>query len=109
MAAATAPALDRVTTSQSCGSLRSSRAVLSEITGREIEGFCYPYGAVGEREVRAVRAAGYGYACAVRSSAVDGLHAIPRTFVGDRDTSPRLSAKVARHRLAHRRRAGRAA
>ena len=90
--------------------VRSSRAVLSEITGQEIEGFCYPYGAVGEREVRAVRAAGYGYACAVQPSAVDGLHAIPRTFVGDRDTSPRLYAKVARHRLAQRRRpAGRAA
>jgi peptidoglycan/xylan/chitin deacetylase (PgdA/CDA1 family) len=76
-----------------------SRQVLAEITGRPVPGFCYPYGAVGEREVRAVRAAGYDYACAVRSSPLDGRHALPRAFIGDRDGSARLFAKVARHRL----------
>ncbi len=79
-----------------------SRVVLAELTGQEIEGFCYPYGAVGGREVDAVRAAGYGYACAVYPSTLDGPHAIPRTFVGDRDTSPRLHAKRLRHTLRRR-------
>jgi len=82
-----------------------SRLLLGRITGRDITGFCYPYGAAGEREVRAVRAAGYDYACAVHTSPLAGRHAIPRAFIGDRDTSPRLFAKVARHRLT----AGRAA
>jgi len=76
-----------------------SRSRLAEVTGCAVTGFCYPYGAVGEREVRAVRAAGYDYACAVRSSPLDGRHALPRAFVGDRDGAARLFAKVARHRL----------
>ncbi len=79
--------------------VQRSRQVLAELAGRPVTGFCYPYGAVGEREVRAVRAAGYDYACAVYASPLAGLHALPRTFIGDRDTSPRLFAKLARHRL----------
>ena len=76
-----------------------SRRLLAELIGRDVTGFCYPYGAVGEREVQAVRAAGYDYACSVQSSPLDGRHALPRAFIGDRDSSPRLFAKVARHRL----------
>ena len=80
--------------------VRQSRVMLRELTGREVPGFCYPYGRVGEREVQAVRAAGYQYACAVRPAPeLAGLHAVPRAFIGDRDTSPRLFAKVLRHRL----------
>jgi peptidoglycan/xylan/chitin deacetylase (PgdA/CDA1 family) len=82
-----------------------SRQILTEVAGRAVTGFCYPYGGVGEREIRAVCAAGYDYACAVHASPLAGRHAVPRTFIGDRDTSARLFAKVARHRLA----AGRAA
>jgi peptidoglycan/xylan/chitin deacetylase (PgdA/CDA1 family) len=76
-----------------------SRVLLSEVAGREVSGFCYPYGAAGEREVKQVEAAGYDYACAVQGSTLNGRHAIPRTFVGDRDNGVRLLAKVARHRL----------
>ena len=76
-----------------------SREILARITGRAVTGFCYPYGGAGEREVRAVRAAGYDYACGVHASPLAGRHAIPRAFIGDRDTAPRLFAKVARHRL----------
>ena len=76
-----------------------SRSRLAALTGRPVSGFCYPYGAVGDREVRAVRAAGYEYACAVGSSPLNGRHALPRAFIGDRDGSARLFAKVARHRL----------
>ena len=91
--------LPEATDQQVTEQVRLSREILAGITGREVTGFCYPYGGVGEREVWAVRAAGYDYACAVRPSPLAGRHAIPRAFIGDRDTSPRLFAKVARHRL----------
>jgi peptidoglycan/xylan/chitin deacetylase (PgdA/CDA1 family) len=84
------------------GEIRDSRAVLTRLTGREVGGFCYPYGAAGAREVDAVRDAGYGYACAVRPSTLDGKFAIPRTYVGDRDTSLRLFAKRLRQRVGAR-------
>jgi peptidoglycan/xylan/chitin deacetylase (PgdA/CDA1 family) len=76
-----------------------SRHILTEITKQPVPGFCYPYGSVGEREMQAVRAAGYDYACSVHPSPLDGRYAIPRTFIGDRDNAARLYAKVVRHRL----------
>jgi len=79
--------------------VRRSRLILAEITGAAVTGFCYPYGDAGEREIRAVEEAGYDYACAVHAARPAGRHAMPRTFVGDRDTSARLFAKAARHRL----------
>ena len=79
-----------------------SRVLLGEVTGREVRGFCYPYGAAGEREIKQVDAAGYDYACAVHGSQLNGRHAIPRAFIGDRDNGVRLFAKVARHRLQSR-------
>jgi peptidoglycan/xylan/chitin deacetylase (PgdA/CDA1 family) len=91
--------LPELTTAELHDQVRRSRRVLAELTGTEVRGFCYPYGAAGPREVRAVRDAGYDYACAVRSSPLDGRHALPRTYVGDRDGSVRLLAKVARHHL----------
>ena len=83
----------------------ASREQLTALIERPVAGFCYPYGAVGGREVQAVRDAGYEYACAVGSSALNSRHALPRAFVGDRDGSVRLFAKVTRHKLT----AGRAA
>ena len=44
-----------------------SRAILQELIGQQIRGFCYPYGHVDARVVKAVQAAGYDYACAVRA------------------------------------------
>jgi peptidoglycan/xylan/chitin deacetylase (PgdA/CDA1 family) len=79
-----------------------SRTILTELTGQDVPGFCYPYGEVGAREVEAVRAAGYRYGCAVGVPAVAGRYALPRTFVGDRDTAPRLLAKWVRHRMVTR-------
>ncbi len=82
--------------------VRRSRTILSELTGRDVDGFCYPYGAVGAREIEAVRAAGYRYGCGVGRSGPGGRYALPRTFVGDRDTAPRLLAKWIRHRVVAR-------
>jgi peptidoglycan/xylan/chitin deacetylase (PgdA/CDA1 family) len=88
-----------------------SRAILADLSGQDVAGFCYPYGAVGAREAEAVQAAGYRYGCAVarsgpggRYTVPAGRYAVPRTFVGDKDTAPRLLAKWARHRLAAARR-----
>ena len=82
--------------------VRRSRAILSELTGQDVDGFCYPYGAVGDREIVAVRAAGYRYGCGVGLSGPGGRYALPRTFIGDRDTAPRLLAKLVRHRMVTR-------
>lgn len=79
-----------------------SRTVLAELTDNPVTGFCYPYGAVGEREKAAVRGAGYTYACAVHRSGLACGFAIPRTYVGDRDGPARLFAKRARHAVASR-------
>ena len=76
-----------------------SRAILQEVSGQEVTGFCYPYGQVNELAVNAVRAAGYHYGCAIWRSQLTGLHALPRTYIGDRDGSLRLLAKWYRHQL----------
>ncbi|MFP8883966.1 polysaccharide deacetylase family protein [Streptomyces mangrovi] len=79
-----------------------SRELLEEITGRRAEGFCYPYGTVDHRAVRAVRAAGYAYACAIDPGPLTGPHALPRVHIGEEDTSPRLYAKRLLHPLRRR-------
>ncbi len=76
-----------------------SRAILQEVSGQEVSGFCYPYGHVDEPAVNAVRAAGYHYGCAIWRSPLTGPHALPRSFVGDRDGSLRLRAKWYRYHL----------
>ncbi len=91
--------LPEVSDAQLRDEVAESRERLAELTGRPVTGFCYPYGAVGDREVQAVRAAGYEYAVRGRPSGLNSRHAMPRAFVGDRDGSARLYAKVARHRL----------
>jgi peptidoglycan/xylan/chitin deacetylase (PgdA/CDA1 family) len=91
-----------------------SRAILQELIGQQVRGFCYPYGHVDARVLKAVQAAGYDYACAVGPSAAIGRHAIPRTYVHDRDNSWRLDAKRIRsgltvgNRIAVRRHQGKA-
>ncbi|KUL23478.1 polysaccharide deacetylase [Actinoplanes awajinensis subsp. mycoplanecinus] len=79
--------------------LLRSRGALSALAGGPVTGFCYPYGDAGPRETAAVAAAGYEYACAAGRELPAGPLTLPRTFVGDRDTPPRLYAKLARHRL----------
>lgn len=76
-----------------------SRAVLREITGQEVDGFCYPYGNLTSRVVDAVRAAGYDYGCASWRSHLTGRHALTRTSVHDGDHPWRLDTKRTRHLL----------
>lgn len=98
------PGLDAV---ELAGETAHSRMQLQKISGQDVTGFCYPYGELDEQAVRAVRNAGYGYGCAIWRSALSGPHALPRTYIGDRDGSLRLDAKRARHRLSDRREASR--
>nr|WP_225860690.1 polysaccharide deacetylase family protein [Streptomyces triticiradicis] len=79
-----------------------SRAVLSELIGAHVDGFCYPYGTVDRRVVDAVRDAGYGYGCAIDPGPLTGPYALPRLHVGERDTSLRLFLKHRLHRLRRR-------
>jgi peptidoglycan/xylan/chitin deacetylase (PgdA/CDA1 family) len=81
--------------------LEESRAALEDIVQAPVTGFAYPYGHATEREVEAVRAAGYDHACDIRP-AEPSRHALPRTYVGDRDGPLRLRVKLVRHELRRR-------
>lgn len=78
--------------------LEESRARLEDLIGAPVNGFAYPYGHAGDREIEAVRAAGYDYACHIRPDA-PSRHAVPRAYIGDRDGPLRMRAKVLRHQL----------
>ncbi|MBX7546760.1 polysaccharide deacetylase family protein [Streptomyces sp. NPDC004232] len=79
-----------------------SRSRLEQLTGTGVTGFCYPYGTVDRRAMEAVRAAGYGYACAIDPGALNGPHALPRVHVGQNDSAARLLLKYRLHRLRRR-------
>ncbi|GLW45526.1 polysaccharide deacetylase [Streptomyces sp. NBRC 14336] len=79
-----------------------SRALLAELTGAPVQGFCYPYGTVDARAIEAIRAAGYGYACAIDPGPLTSLHALPRVHIGQNDTAVRLYLKHRLHRLRRR-------
>ncbi|WSW14844.1 polysaccharide deacetylase family protein [Streptomyces phaeochromogenes] len=79
-----------------------SRALLTELTGREVLGFCYPYGTVDQRVADVVRAAGYEYGCAIDPGPLTGPFALPRVHIGENDTSWRLLLKYRLNRLRRR-------
>ncbi|AXK34615.1 polysaccharide deacetylase family protein [Streptomyces armeniacus] len=79
-----------------------SRALLTAVTGGPVAGFCYPYGAVDARAARAVREAGYGYACAIDPGPLTGTYALPRVHIGEQDTGWRLLLKRHLHPLRRR-------
>lgn len=81
------------------GECQRSRALLERVTGTAVTGFCYPYGHVRAREVEAVRAAGYEYACAIWRGPDTGRYALPRTYIGQADGPARLWAKRVRYRV----------
>ncbi|MEU9476669.1 polysaccharide deacetylase family protein [Streptomyces sp. NPDC048191] len=79
-----------------------SRALLQELTGTPVSGFCYPYGTVDRRTMDAVRAAGYGYGCAIDPDELNGPYVLPRVHIGQDDTAVRLFLKYRLHRLRRR-------
>ncbi|MFI0962238.1 polysaccharide deacetylase family protein [Streptomyces sp. NPDC021080] len=82
--------------------IAGSRAVLSEVIGAHVDGFCYPYGTVDRRVVDAVRDAGYSYGCAIDPGPLTGPYALPRVHIGENDTPVRLFLKHRLHRLRRR-------
>ena len=94
--------LTSVPTADLTAEVSGSRAVLQEVSGQDVAGFCYPYGHVDAPAVNAVRAAGYQYGCAIWRSQLTTVHALPRSYIGDRDGSLRLLAKFSRHHLQSR-------
>ncbi|MFE1444481.1 polysaccharide deacetylase family protein [Streptomyces sp. NPDC058739] len=82
--------------------LGESRALLTELTGAPVAGFCYPYGTVDRRVVDAVAVAGYDYACAIDPGPLTGPLALPRVHIGQRDTAVRLYLKLRLHGLRRR-------
>lgn len=67
-----------------------SRHLLAEATGYAVDGFCYPFGHVSEDAVRAVRDAGYSYACAIWPNTWPAPYALARTPVQDPHLLTRL-------------------
>ena len=71
-----------------------SRERLSELLGYSIRGFAYPYGIMDAHARRAVRDAGYDYACAVETTMADlGIMALPRIMTFQCDSAARMTAK----------------
>jgi peptidoglycan/xylan/chitin deacetylase (PgdA/CDA1 family) len=101
----THPRLSEAGTADLVREVSESREILQEVLDADITGFCYPYGSFNTSVVEAVVDAGYDYACATDDHNNLRRHAIPRFYVGQRDTAPRLAAKLVRHRLRALRRA----
>ena len=76
-----------------------SREVLEALIGAPVRGFCFPYGALSDTAVDITETAGYDYAVATRLSGRRDRYALPRVYVGQRDTALRLLAKRIRHRF----------
>jgi peptidoglycan/xylan/chitin deacetylase (PgdA/CDA1 family) len=71
-----------------------SRVSISELIGAPVRGFAYPYGSMDAAARRAVRNAGYDYACATETPIADlGIMALPRIGVWQGDGPRRLAAK----------------
>lgn len=71
-----------------------SRRELEALLNTTIRGFAYPYGSMDVAAREAVRDTGYAYGCAVFVPRADqSLVALPRVYVGERDTGIRLAAK----------------
>ena len=74
--------------------IRQSRSRLAGLLGTEVRGFAYPYGSMDAAARRAVRDAGYDYACAVQVSLAEACPtALPRFYLGQQDDGARLAAK----------------
>jgi peptidoglycan/xylan/chitin deacetylase (PgdA/CDA1 family) len=79
---------------QVAAEVRDSMADLAALTGIQPRGFAYPYGSVDPAARRAVRDAGYSYACAVVTPLAQlGFTALPRIYVGQRDGAVHMRGK----------------
>jgi|SRR5215204_245153 len=88
------PELDRESLERE---VSDSRRLLGEVLGEAVEGFAYPYGILDETSIRAVRGAGYAYACAVNTRVENSAYDLPRIPISEADDSLRFAAKLRIH------------
>jgi peptidoglycan/xylan/chitin deacetylase (PgdA/CDA1 family) len=95
----THPHLAGLPASRQAAEVSASRQRLEDLLSAPIPGFAYPYGSMDEAARHAVGEAGYEYACAVETPLARlGPLALPRMYVGQRDTSARMSIKRRLHK-----------
>jgi peptidoglycan/xylan/chitin deacetylase (PgdA/CDA1 family) len=92
-------ALSRVDADTLATELKGSKEILDGLGIPPVRGFSYPFGDLSDQATAAASSFGYDYAVATWHGARVDRHALPRTYVGERDSAPRLRAKVLRHRL----------
>jgi len=93
---ATHPYLRGIAAGQLKAEVSGSKSDLSELTGRPVRGFAYPYGKQDAAARRAAADAGYDYACAVETPPADlGIMALPRITFSQRDDARRMAVKKA--------------
>lgn len=96
---ATHPHLAGLPAPRQAAEAADSRARLEDLLSAPVRGFAYPYGSMDGAARRAVGAAGYEYACAVRAPrACLGPLALPRMYVGSRDSAARMTVKRRLHK-----------
>jgi peptidoglycan/xylan/chitin deacetylase (PgdA/CDA1 family) len=96
---ATHPRLAGLPAPRQAAEAGASRSRLEDLLSAPVPGFAYPYGSMDEAARRAVRAAGYEYACAVEAPlACMGPLALPRVYVGQRDSAARMTIKRRLHK-----------
>jgi peptidoglycan/xylan/chitin deacetylase (PgdA/CDA1 family) len=71
-----------------------SGRLLAEALGSKVEGFCYPYGWMDDSTVKAVRDAGYTYACGVHTPTDRDVYNLPRIPMSDTDGPLRFAVKL---------------
>jgi peptidoglycan/xylan/chitin deacetylase (PgdA/CDA1 family) len=77
----------------------SSRERLEDLLSAPVRGFAYPYGSMDAAARYCVGAAGYQYACAVQTPLAQlGPLALPRIYVGQRDSAARMTVKRRLHK-----------
>jgi peptidoglycan/xylan/chitin deacetylase (PgdA/CDA1 family) len=92
------PYLQQVPAEQCRSEIAGSRALISRMTGKPVDFFCYPSGDLGSREVALVTEAGYAAAVTV-APGVNRIGArlmqLRRTEITDRDDAVLFRAKLA--------------
>lgn len=88
------PRLSRLPAAEVRREVEDSRSRLEAVVGREVAGFCYPYGDHDPQVVGAVQDAGYAYACAYHTHGVWSRFTLPRANVGQSEGAIRLEAKL---------------
>lgn len=94
------PELPRMSVTRQRQEIRRSRIELEEWTGRQVEGFAYPYGQYDVRSVEEVRRAGFAFACIGEHRAVrQGTRRLllPRVDVLPEGRAPGPRQLVRRH------------